>query len=47
MWAPPGSAHPRIEFHDTVEEMFTDVYANPYGPYKVGEPPLLMREGKR
>lgn len=22
VWAPPGSSHPKIEFHDTVEEMF-------------------------
>lgn len=22
VWAPPGASHPRIEFHDTVEEMF-------------------------
>lgn len=22
VWAPPGAVHPRIEFHDTVEEMF-------------------------
>lgn len=27
-----------------VEELYTDVYANPYPPYKTGEPPRLMRD---
>ncbi len=25
-----------------VDELFTDVYVNPFGPYKKGQPPLLM-----
>ncbi len=29
-----------------VEELFTDVYVNPYGPYKKGEPALLLREAR-
>jgi len=28
-----------------VEEMFTDVYSQPYGPYKQGELPVMLREG--
>lgn len=25
-------------------ELYTDVYAQPFGPYKLGDPPVLMRE---
>jgi pyruvate dehydrogenase E1 component alpha subunit len=27
-----------------VEELYTDVYAMPYGPYKAGELPMMLRE---
>ena len=27
-----------------LEELYTDVYVEPYGPYKVGQPPLLMKD---
>ena len=27
-----------------VDEMYTDVYSQPYGPYKVGELPLMLRK---
>jgi pyruvate dehydrogenase E1 component alpha subunit len=27
-----------------IEELYTDVYANPYGPFVLGEPPEMMRE---
>lgn len=29
----------------TVDDLFTDVYSQPFGPYKKGDPPLIMREG--
>ncbi len=29
-----------------VEEMYTDVYSQPYGPFKVGELPIMLREGQ-
>ena len=38
------SIAPRFAVEAHLDELFTDVYAMPYGPYKVGELPEMLRE---